>query len=158
MLWTEIMVKYKFWAFCHQVTNSVGASQVAQWWQTHLPMQETQRHGFNPWVRKMPWRRNGNLLSYSCLRTPLHREAWRATVHGITKRWTRLRQAEHEHHAPEELFLPCFEMMFLLIYFLMDFIMWPSGVMDCMYVGTSYRTSYMISSELLSYQFKNNEM
>ena len=24
---------------------------------THLPVQETQRHGFNPWVRKNPWRR-----------------------------------------------------------------------------------------------------
>lgn len=30
--------------------------------------------------------------------------------------------------------------------------------MDRMYISTSYRMRYMISSELLSYQLKNNEM
>ena len=35
----------------------------------NLPaMQETsRRHGFNPWVRKIPGEGNGNLLQYSCL-------------------------------------------------------------------------------------------
>ena len=28
---------------------------------------------------------NGNRLQYSCLGNPMDREAWRATVHGVTK-------------------------------------------------------------------------
>ena len=33
---------------------------------------------------------NGNLLQYSCLKNPMDRGAWLATVHGVTKSWTRL--------------------------------------------------------------------
>ena len=34
-----------------------------------------QRHGFNPWVRKILWRRNGNPLQCPCLGTPMDRGA-----------------------------------------------------------------------------------
>ena len=34
---------------------------------------------------------NGNLLQYSCLKTPLDRGAWWVAVHGVTKSGTRLR-------------------------------------------------------------------
>ena len=33
-----------------------------------------------------------NLLQYSCLENPVDRKAWWATVHGVTKSWTRLNQ------------------------------------------------------------------
>ena len=33
---------------------------------------------------------NGNSLKYSCLENPLDGGAWRATVHGVAKSWTRL--------------------------------------------------------------------
>ena len=33
---------------------------------------------------------HGNPLQYSCLENPMNREAWRDTVHRITKSWTRL--------------------------------------------------------------------
>ena len=33
---------------------------------------------------------NGNPLLYSCLGNPMDREAWWATVHGVTKSGTRL--------------------------------------------------------------------
>ena len=33
---------------------------------------------------------NGNPLQYSSLENPMDRRAWRAPVHGVTKRWTRL--------------------------------------------------------------------
>ena len=33
---------------------------------------------------------NGNPLQYSCLENSMDREAWWATVHGVTKSWTRL--------------------------------------------------------------------
>ena len=32
----------------------------------------------------------GNPLQYSCLENPMDRGAWRATVHGVSKSWTRL--------------------------------------------------------------------
>ena len=35
---------------------------------------------------------NGNPLHYSCLENPMDRGAWRATVHGVTKSWTQLKQ------------------------------------------------------------------
>ena len=44
------------------------------------------RHGFNLRVRKSPWRRlNGNPSQYPCLGNPMAREAWWATVHGVTR-------------------------------------------------------------------------
>jgi len=33
---------------------------------------------------------NGNPLQYSCLENSMDRAAWLATVHGISKSWTRL--------------------------------------------------------------------
>ena len=40
---------------------------------------------------RSPGGRNGNPLQYSCLENPTDRGAWGATVHGITKSWTCLR-------------------------------------------------------------------
>ena len=34
---------------------------------------------------------NNNPLYYSCLENPMDRGAWRATIHGVTKSWTQLR-------------------------------------------------------------------
>ena len=34
---------------------------------------------------------DGNPFQYSRLENPMDREAWRATVHGVTRSWTRLR-------------------------------------------------------------------
>ena len=34
---------------------------------------------------------NDNLLQYSCLANPMDRGAWRATVHGVTNGWKRLK-------------------------------------------------------------------
>ena len=48
------------------------------------------RHGFYPWVRKIPWRRAWHPLQYSCLVNPIDRGAW--WVHGVTKSWTQLRE------------------------------------------------------------------
>ena len=39
---------------------------------------------------------HGKPLQYSCLEYPMDRGAWRATVHGVTKSWTWLKQL-HTH-------------------------------------------------------------
>ena len=50
-------------------------------------MQETR---FNPWVGKVPWKRECNPLYYSCLENPMDRGDWQATVHGVAKTQMRL--------------------------------------------------------------------
>ena len=49
---------------------------------------QRRRCEFDPWVRKIPWRRKGNPLQYSCLENPMDRGAWQATVHGVAKSQT----------------------------------------------------------------------
>ena len=46
--------------------------------------------GSNPGSRGLPGGGNGNPLQYSGLENSMDRRAWKATVHGTTKRWTRL--------------------------------------------------------------------
>ena len=41
---------------------------------------------FDPWVGKIPWRREWLPLQYSCLENPMDRGAW--WVHRVTKSWT----------------------------------------------------------------------
>ena len=41
--------------------------------------------GSIPGPGRCPGEGNGNPLQYSCLENPMDREAWWATVHGITK-------------------------------------------------------------------------
>ena len=49
---------------------------------------------------------NGNPIQYSCLENPMDRGAWQAAVHGVTKRWTPLRDLTftfHVHALEEEM-------------------------------------------------------
>ena len=41
---------------------------------------------------------HGKPLQYSCLENFMDRRAWRATVHGIAKSWTRLSDLTHTHN------------------------------------------------------------
>ena len=43
------------------------------------------RHGFDPWVGKIPGGGHGNQLQYSCLGKSIDRGAWKATVHRVTE-------------------------------------------------------------------------
>ena len=54
---------------------------------------QCRRWEFNPWVGKIPWRGGyGCPFQYSHLENPRDRGAWRATVHGVAKSQTRLKQ------------------------------------------------------------------
>ena len=46
--------------------------------------------GLLPGSGRSPGVGNGNPLQYSCLENPMDREAWRATVQGVTKSWTQM--------------------------------------------------------------------
>ena len=54
---------------------------------TNLPMQETQVQSLGG---KDPGEGSGNPLQFSCLRNPMGRGAWQATVCGVSKSRTRL--------------------------------------------------------------------
>ena len=41
--------------------------------------------GLIPGLGRYPGERNGNLVQYSCLESPIDRGAWLATVHGVAK-------------------------------------------------------------------------
>ena len=47
--------------------------------------------GLIPGSGRSPGGGNGNPLQYSCLENSTDREAWWATVHGVTKSWPQLR-------------------------------------------------------------------
>ena len=49
------------------------------------PPASAKHPGSIPGLGRSPGRGNGNPLQYSCLGNPMNREAWWATVHGITK-------------------------------------------------------------------------
>ena len=49
--------------------------------------------GWIPQLGRSPGVGNGNPLQNSCLENSIDREAWRATVHGVTKNWTQLSTA-----------------------------------------------------------------
>ena len=55
------------------------------------------RCGFDPWVKKIFWRRIGQALQYSCLENPMDRGAWQATVYRITKSQMWLSHCAHTY-------------------------------------------------------------
>ena len=57
------------------------------WWLSSKSACQCRRPEFNPWVRKITWRRKCNPLQYSCLGNSMDQRAWWATVHGVTKNW-----------------------------------------------------------------------
>ena len=57
--------------------------------------------GSIPGLGRSPGGRHGNPLQYSCLENPMDRDAWRATVHGVKKSWTRLKQLSVHTHTHE---------------------------------------------------------
>ena len=59
--------------------NVIVYNGIPWWLSSKKNLSRCRRHRFDPWVRKIPWRRNDNPLQYSCLGNPIDRGAWRAT-------------------------------------------------------------------------------
>ena len=63
------------------------------WCTVDWPTYQFRRHkrwGFSSWVGKIPWRRKWQPPPVFFFGNPMDRWAWRATVHWVTKSWTRL--------------------------------------------------------------------
>ena len=72
---------------------SFPAFEIPQWLsgkQSTLQCGSHRRLRFDPWIRKIPWRRKWQSTPVFCLRNPMDRGAWWAVVHGVTKSETRL--------------------------------------------------------------------
>ena len=59
---------------------------------------DTRDMGSTPGLGRSPGGGHDNPLWYSCLENPMDRGAWRATVHRVTKSWTRLKQLSTHTH------------------------------------------------------------
>ena len=70
----------------------LGASQVAQWVKNPPAMQEMQEMLVGSLGWEDPLEEGMATLSSILACNPMHRGAWQATVHGISKSQTRLRE------------------------------------------------------------------
>ena len=50
-----------------------------------------------PGSGRSPGEENGNTLQYSCLGNPIDRGGWQATVHGVAKSRTQMKQLSTKH-------------------------------------------------------------
>jgi len=57
--------------------------------------------GSIPGLGRSPGEGHGNPLQYSCLRSPVDRGAWQATVHGVAKSWILLKQQSMHVHVQD---------------------------------------------------------
>ena len=69
-VWSSKPQVFTFWAFTEMGfpgggTGKESACQCRRW----------KRHGFDPWVRKIPWRRKWQPLQEACLENPMDRGA-----------------------------------------------------------------------------------
>ena len=69
------------WAISHHFPSYGGSSGISD---TRGICLLWGRPRFDPWIRKIFWRRDCNLLQYSCLENPRDGRTWRAVVHGVT--------------------------------------------------------------------------
>ena len=61
--------------------------------------------GSNPGCGRSPGGGHGNPPQYSCLENAMDRGAWRGTVHGVAKSWTRL--GTHAKYSRVDYFASC---------------------------------------------------
>ena len=66
---------------------------------------DTRDVGSIPGLGRSPGGWCSNPLQYSCLENPMNRGAWRATVHGVAKSWTRLSDYAQAHNEAKPSFI-----------------------------------------------------
>ena len=95
---TVAALEHELWVCLFPPSSSSGygilyaqswASQVAQWKESACNAGDA---ALIPQSGRSPGGGHGNPLQYSCLENPMDREAWKATVHEITKSQTWLKQ------------------------------------------------------------------
>ena len=84
--------KCKFLSWSTHISYLRKCKEEAGWWWIFklelVYLLPSRSWRFHPWTGKSPWRRKWQPLQYSCLRNPMDRGAWQATVRGVTKSQT----------------------------------------------------------------------
>ena len=90
----------QFWVYKEILCCKIKKQEINMWYSSlvaqrikHLPaMWETQ-------VQSLGWEDplEKEMATYFCLENPMDRGAWRATVHGVSKSWTRLSEFTFTH-------------------------------------------------------------
>ena len=70
--------------------KSLGFPDVSAGKESTCNPEDTGDSGLIPGSGKSPRGGNGNPLQYPCLKNPVDRGPWWATVHGVSKSWTQL--------------------------------------------------------------------
>ena len=90
-------VDASYWLLVSQVTQLVKKKNLKSVCQGR----RCQRHGLDPWVRKITWSRKWQPTSQlSCLENSMDRGAWWAVVHGVAKSRTQLSMHTTKHFIP----------------------------------------------------------
>ena len=76
--------------FHKKISGSCSKKSTFQW-------RRSRRQGFDPWIKKIPWRRKWQPTTVFLLGNPIDKGAWQATVHGVGKSWTWLSDWTHTH-------------------------------------------------------------
>ena len=62
---------------------------------------DVKKHGFNPWVGNIPWRRAWpHMPVFLPWRIPMDRRAWQTTVHGVAQSQDKAEAIEQAHRHP----------------------------------------------------------
>ena len=77
---------------------------------------QCRRHRSDPWVRKIPWRGNGNPLQYSCQRNPMDKRSLRGYRKVAKEKWLSDEKTRRHKKASN-----CFPVIKLVHWFWFDF-------------------------------------
>ena len=86
------------WISCNLNYLFKRASPVAQWKRICLQCRKTGDAGLIPRSGKSPAGGHGSSLQCSCLKNPMSREAWQATVHRVAKEWDTMKPLSTAGH------------------------------------------------------------
>ena len=82
----ELAVSGKSLKNVHTIVYLWVLNSQLPWWLSGKEFScQCRRHRFDPWVRKISWKRNGNPSQYSCLGNLVDRETRWAIAHGVAE-------------------------------------------------------------------------
>ena len=96
---------------------------------------------------------NENPLQYPCLENFMDRGAWRATVHGVAKSWTRLSNWEHLHVCIGICIFSSILRHAILLVFLSVLVLMPQSMTLCKHINLAIFFSLCSSIQILESGF-----
>ena len=81
------------WTVAHQVALSMGFPRQEYWGGLPCsPPRDLPTKGSIPWLGRFLGGGHSNPHQYSCLKNPMDRATWWATLHRVAKSWTKLKR------------------------------------------------------------------